>query len=55
MRNRTLQRWDVSPQEAIAIQLTLRSHLCLHGTGPFATVAGVDIAYDETTKLMYPS
>lgn len=55
MHNRTLHRWDVSPQEAMAIQLKLRSQLCLHGTGPFATVAGVDVAYDETLKLMYAS
>ncbi len=55
MHNRTLHRWDVSPQEAMAIQLKLRSQLRLHGTGPFATIAGVDVAYDETLKLMYAS
>ncbi len=55
MRVRTLHPWDVSSQEAMAIQLKLRSQLCLHGTGPFATVAGVDVAYDETLKLMYAS
>src|SRR5574337_1370189 len=38
MRVRTLHLWNVSPQEAMAIQLTLRSQLRLHGTGPFATV-----------------
>lgn len=53
MRNRTLHRWDVSSQEAVAIQLTLRSQLHLRGTGPFATVAGIDVAYDETLKLMF--
>lgn len=53
MRIRTLHPWDVSPQEAIAIQLKLRSQLRLHGTGPFATIAGVDVAYDETLKLMF--
>ena len=53
MRNRILHRWDVSPQEAVAIQLTLRSQLRLHGTGPFATVAGVDVAYDAASKLMF--
>ncbi|MDD5560193.1 deoxyribonuclease V [Candidatus Methylomirabilis sp.] len=53
MRNRTLHRWDVSPQEAVAIQLMLRPQLCLHGTGPFATVAGVDVAYDATLQLMF--
>jgi deoxyribonuclease V len=50
---RTLHRWDVSPQEAIAIQLTLRSRLRLYGAGPFATVAGVDVAYDKSSKRMF--
>jgi len=49
----TLHPWDVSPQEAIAIQCALRSQLRLHGTGPFAAVAGVDVAYDETLKRMF--
>ncbi len=53
MRNRTLHRWDVSPREARAIQLTLRLQLRLHGTGPFATVAGVDVAYDGTSQSMF--
>ena len=53
MRVRTLHRWDVSPQEAMAIQLTLRSQLRLHGTGPFTTVAGIDVAYDKSSKLMF--
>jgi deoxyribonuclease V len=37
----------------MAIQLTLRSQLRLHGTGPFATVAGVDVAYDKSSKRMF--
>jgi deoxyribonuclease V len=53
MRIRTLHPWDVSPQEAMAIQLTLRSQLRLFGTGPFATVAGIDVAYDKSSKLMF--
>ncbi len=53
MRNRTLHPWDVSPQEAMAIQLTLRSQLRLHGSGPFAAVAGVDVAYDAASQLMF--
>lgn len=53
MRNRILHRWDVSPREAVAIQLTLRSQLCLHGTGPFTTVAGIDVAYDKNSRLMF--
>ena len=50
---RTMHSWDVSPQEAVAIQRTLRSQLRLHGTGPFATVAGIDVAYDKSSKLMF--
>src|SRR5574337_2155860 len=50
---RTLHRWDVSSQEAIAIQITLRSSLRLQGDGPFATVAGIDVAYDKRSKLMF--
>src|SRR5574337_1858977 len=53
MRIRTLHRWDVSPKEAVAIQLALRSQLRLHGTGPFATVAGIDVAYDKCSRLMF--
>lgn len=53
MRVQTLHSWDVSPQEAMAIQCTLRSQLRLHGTGPFATVAGIDVAYDKRSKLMF--
>ncbi|MBZ0169116.1 MAG: deoxyribonuclease V [Kofleriaceae bacterium] len=37
----------------MAIQLRLRSQLRLYGTGPFATVAGIDVAYDKSSKLMF--
>jgi deoxyribonuclease V len=37
----------------MAIQLTLRSKLRLYGTGPFPTVAGVDVAYDKISRLMF--
>lgn len=50
---RALHRWDVSPKEAVAIQLQLRPRLRLRGAGPFATVAGVDVAYDKRSKLMF--
>ncbi|NJD69258.1 MAG: endonuclease V [Candidatus Methylomirabilota bacterium] len=53
MRVRTLHPWTVTPQEAMAIQLTLRSQLRLYGSGPFATVAGIDVAYDKRSKLMF--
>lgn len=53
MRVRTLHSWNVSPSEAVVIQLRLRSQLRLHGARPFATIAGVDVAYDEARKLMF--
>ena len=53
MHVRVLHPWDVSPQEAMAIQLRLRSRLRLKGAGPFATVAGIDVSYDDTSKLMF--
>ncbi len=53
MHVRALHSWDVSPQEAMAIQLRLRSRLRLNGAGPFATVAGIDVSYDDTSKLMF--
>jgi len=53
MRVRTLHRWDVSPREATAIQFELRSRLCLQGDGPFATLAGIDVAYDRGSNLMF--
>ncbi len=53
MKVRALHPWDVSPREAIAIQLRLRSRLRLEGAGPFATVAGIDVSYDDASKLMF--
>ena len=53
MRVRALHPWDVSPQEAMAIQLRLRSRLRLKGNGPFATVAGIDVSYDDASKQMF--
>ncbi|MDE2321552.1 MAG: deoxyribonuclease V [candidate division NC10 bacterium] len=53
MRIRTLHPWTVSPQEAMAIQLQLRSQLRLYGTGPFGAIAGVDVAYDKSSKRMF--
>ncbi len=53
MHVRALHSWDVSPQEAIAIQRRLRSRLRLNGDGPFATVAGIDVSYDDASKLMF--
>lgn len=53
MHVRALHSWDVSPQEAMAIQLRLCSRLRLNGAGPFATVAGIDVSYDDTSKLMF--
>src|SRR3989304_942009 len=53
MRVRSLHPWNVSPREAMAIQLKLRARLRLDGGGPFATVAGIDASYDETSHLRF--
>ncbi|HZY30984.1 MAG TPA: deoxyribonuclease V [Candidatus Methylomirabilis sp.] len=53
MRVRSLHPWNVSPREAMAIQLKLRPRLRLDGGGPFATVAGIDVSYDEASHLMF--
>ncbi len=53
MHVRVLHSWDVSPQEAVEVQLRLRSRLRLKGAGPFTTVAGIDVSYDDTSKLMF--
>ena len=37
----------------MAIQLQLRSRLRLDGGGPFATVAGIDVSYDQASNLMF--
>jgi deoxyribonuclease V len=49
MTDPTLQhRWDVSPDEAIAIQQRLRGHVITHDDfGPVQTVAGVDIGFED--------
>jgi deoxyribonuclease V len=53
MRVRSLHRWNVSPREAVAIQLRLRNRLRLDGGGHFATVAGIDVSYDAAENLMF--
>ena len=53
MRVRSLHPWNVSPREAMAIQLRLRARLRLDGSGPFATVAGIDVSYDQASNLMF--
>src|SRR3990172_8953015 len=53
MRVRSLHPWNVSPREAMAIQLTLRARLRLDGGGPLATVAGIDVSYDQASNLMF--
>ena len=37
----------------MAIQLKLRARLRLDGGGPFATVAGIDVSYDQASNLMF--
>jgi deoxyribonuclease V len=53
MRVRSLHPWNVSPPEAMAIQLKLRGRVRLNGDGPFATVAGIDVSYDRVSNLMF--
>ena len=53
MRVRALHPWNVSPREAMAIQVRLRSRLRLDGVGPYATVGGVDVSYDSGSDLMF--
>ncbi len=44
-----LHEWNVSPEEAIRLQETLREKLCLHWDGrPVNTVGGVDTSVSET-------
>src|SRR3972149_1356039 len=53
MRVRFPHPGNVSPREAMAIQLRLRARLRLDGSGPFATVAGIDVSYDQASNLMF--
>jgi deoxyribonuclease V len=53
MRARSLHPWDVSPRHAMEIQVTLRTRLRPAGSGPFATVAGVDVSSDAESGLMF--
>ncbi len=47
-----LHRWDVSPAEARAIQQRLRQRLILEDDfGPVATVAGVDVGFEDDGTL----
>ncbi len=52
MRARSLHSWEVSPKEAMAIQLELRSRLRLDGAGPFTRLGGIDVSYDEGAGMM---
>jgi len=56
MRIRELHRWDVTYQEAAAIQEELRGMLILRDDAhpdPVRTVAGADISYDRGSDLFY--
>lgn len=49
-----LHRWDVSQEEAIAIQNRLRSQLDLHSEpGRIETVAGIDVSYDKGSDWLF--
>jgi len=54
MAIKELHPWNVSPEEAKAIQLKLRDQLDLTG-GPerIETVAGVDVSYEKGSDLLY--
>ena len=47
-------RWDVSPEEAIAIQNQLRSQLDLRSEPrEIKTVAGIDVSYDKGSDVLF--
>jgi deoxyribonuclease V len=54
MQQRGLHRWDVSPEEAVAIQNRLRSRLDLQDEPQhIATVAGIDVSYNQGSDWLY--
>ncbi|MEK6756291.1 MAG: deoxyribonuclease V [Bacteroidota bacterium] len=51
---RQLHRWDVTPQEAIAIQQRLRSEVIMERIArPVHYVAGCDISFDKGSDVVY--
>lgn len=51
---RTLHRWDVTPDEAIAIQHRLRGQVSFRDEGgPFRTLAAMDVSYDKRSPWIY--
>jgi deoxyribonuclease V len=51
MQRRLTHRWDVPPREARDIQAALRGHVETEDRlGPVATVAGVDVGFEEGKK-----
>lgn len=54
MRDRALHPWNVSPEEAIAIQNRLRVQLELHSAPErIETVAGIDVSYDKGSDRLF--
>lgn len=52
MRLQSSHPWDVTPQEATAIQEQLRDQvICQDRLGPVATVAGVDVGFENEGKI----
>jgi deoxyribonuclease V len=44
--------WDMSPQEAVALQQELRQHVLISDDfGTIATVAGVDVGFEENNRI----
>jgi len=53
---RLLHSWDVTYEEAVSIQNTLKKQLILHDgikTGPIHVIAGADISYGRNSDLFF--
>lgn len=55
MEVRNLHRWDVTPQEAVRIQFSLRGEVRAQDdwAGPLRTVAAVDVSYDRRSPWLF--
>ncbi|GAI95248.1 unnamed protein product, partial [marine sediment metagenome] len=56
MKIKSLHSWDVSNEEAINIQHTLRENLILHDEGisdKISIIAGADISYSKGDNLFF--
>jgi len=56
LRFRLLHSWDVTYEEALSIQNTLKKQLIIHDgikVGPIHTIAGADISYGRNSDLFF--